>query len=280
MRDDRLITLALLLGASATFSPVRAEPSPIPPLRVTAPFATALPWILPEGGWEADARAEWIGHETTPFENLGAGPLDRSRALVLGGAARGLGDRVEASIGFGYQGSFGDRGSGHAQPTDARLAFAYAVDGGADTAIATTVRFLAKAPTAPDRNGSGTDEADMGFSITSGARTGHSGIFGSGGLLLLGNPLRHGSQDDVAIYGLAGWLGSERGIQATFEIEGQSFSRFHNDASFLHVGARRIYGRTSGRTLAGHLSILRGLNTDASRWGLSVGLSWLGPGHR
>ena len=138
----------------------------------------------------------------------------------------------------------------------------------------------ASVPTAPDRHGAATDEADLGIALTSGARTARSGIFGSAGFTLLGNPIKHGSQDDIVSYGLAGWAGRERALQATWEIEGQAFSRFGNSAGYLHLGARRVHREPGGRALAGHATLFRGLNTDASRWGITFGLTWAAPSQR
>jgi hypothetical protein len=277
MRSGRLALAASLLAAwpSAGFPAVTG-----PPGRVAAPLYTAVPWILPQGGMEIDSEAAYADHEVTPFRNLGLGPLDRSRELLMGGLAYGLDERTEGTLQFGWQESAGDDGSRHPQPTDLRLGLGYSLDGRGDAAVATAVRFAAKVPTAPDRHGSGTDEADLGFTVTSGVRTAHSGIYGSGGFTLLGNPLRHGSQDDILTLCMAGWSGSESHVQATWEVEGQTLSRFHNSSAYVHAGLRKIYRQPSGKGLAGYFSVARGLNPDSSRWGLVVGLSWVLPPRR
>ncbi|MBI3448043.1 MAG: hypothetical protein HY049_03860 [Acidobacteria bacterium] len=264
-----------LVAAALGFSESAAAPLSGAPNRVSFPFVTAQPWILGEGSTELGAEGSWIDHERSPFSDLSAGALDRTRVSMQALASRGLGDRVEASLRYGLQGSYGNDSAGHPQPTDVRVDLGYAHDGREDTGVASAFHFLAKVPTAPDRHGGGTDEADVGFSLTSGARTRGSGIFGSAGLLLLGNPLRHGSQDDVVTYGLGGWLGPEESLSVTTEIEGQIFSRFHNSSGYFHLGVRRAYRRASGEGIAGSLSFFRGFDGDSSRWGITAGLAWI-----
>ncbi|HZE89977.1 MAG TPA: hypothetical protein VE404_10530 [Verrucomicrobiae bacterium] len=269
-----VLPLALLASGIAAPPPL-ASPLAGAPGRVSFPLVTPQPWILGEGSTEFGAEGAWIDHERPPFSDASAGSLDRTRATMLALASRGLGPRVEGSLRFGLQGSYGNDAAGHPQPTDVRLDLGYALDGREDTGVASAFHLLAKVPTAPDRHGAGTDEADLGFSLTSGARTHGSGIYGSTGLLLLGNPLRNGAQDDVVTYGLGGWLGPEDSLSVTMELEGQAFSRFHNSSGYLHVGVRRAYRRGSGEGIAGSLSFSRGIDGDSSRWGITAGLAWI-----
>jgi len=278
IRGAGLSVLLVALLAPADIA-VGAPPTGAP-IRTTPPFATAVPWILPVDAWEAGVTSGTVFDERAPFDNAGAGAIDRSRSVLLGDVAFGLDERVEGSISFSGQTSWGDESGNHPAPGDLRLGFGYALDGRGDTAVATTARFSVKVPTAPDRHGAGTDEADLGIDLTSGVRTARSGIFGSAGFALLGNPLENGSQDDIVSYALAGWTGREDVLQATAEIEGQALSRFGNSASYLHLGVRRVHRQPGGRALAGHAAISRGLSRDASLWGITLGLTWAAPSGR
>ena len=268
----------LILVAIAAVPPAAAAQAPIswgPP--VQSPIVTPLPWLLPENAVESAFGLSVLFDEPPPFTQ-GAGTRPRvTRRTLFAEASAGLGDRVEGSARIGLQSVEGDLGEETAVPTDLALGIGYAFTGRFDSPRAFAARLSVKVPTAPDRSGAGTDEADVGFALSAGARARRAGLFGSLGLLLLGNPLRPGAQDDVATYGGGIWIHADRGWDLTAEIEGQAFSRFGNSGGTVRIGARTAPPRSAWRSLSWHAALMRALNEDAPRWGLVVGATLLSP---
>jgi len=271
---------ALILGLVLMASPPawsRPEGSTQREGPLQAPFATPLPWLLPEEASEILLEGAVTFDEAPPFGGGAAGRLDRSRGALACGIDAGLGDRVEGSIRFGLQETWNGEEPSGLSAADVRVGVGYALRGRFDSRRALTARLAAKAPTAPDRDGLGTDEADLGIALLAGTRSERSGLFGAVGLDLLGNPRRNGSQDDVATYGAGIWFRGREDWDLTLEAEGRAFSRFSNASAAARAGTRLIRRQRGGGRLAAYISVLRGLNADSPRWGFILGASFLAP---
>lgn len=271
--NARAAVVSVLLISS--IEAARAQGSLPRSMPAQAPFVTALPWILPDGAIEASFFGSWSANEPLPFSEGTAPRPDLSRLGLLGEVARGLGGRVEASARLGAQSVSGDAGDESLVATDLWLGFGYSFTGGHDADGVLSARFSAKVPTAPDDGGAGTDEADLALDLSAGILRGRLGLFGSAGIALLGNPLRNGSQDDVADYGAGIWIHADGGWDLTGEIEGRAFSRFGNSAASVHVGFRTAPGPRPGGAASASwfVSFARGLNEDAPLWGATLGLT-------
>jgi hypothetical protein len=279
MIDLRPVARAFIIVLFASGAGVAAAGAAVGsqgPPALQAPFATPLPWLLSENALEIAVEAGASFHEPVPFGG-GASRPDLERRDLTCAIAGGLGDRVEASARFGIQGVHGDAGDEGPVASDVRITVGYAIAGRYDSARSFTARLTAKAPTAPDRAGAGTDEADLGFTLAAGIRSGRLGAFGSAGVELLGNPLRNGAQDDVATYGAGAWIHAGGLWDLTGEIAGRAFSRFGNSVSSIRLGGRAVSRAMRGRVFAIHGAVDRGINENAPRWGVVAGASWLVP---
>ena len=249
-----------------------AEEEALPPPR--AALAAELPWLHPAGTWEADAGFRFLQSRPAPFDDSGGSRTERDVAgfdLRLAGSPAG---RTEISLTAGVLDTGGAGGTEGFVASDTRVAFAVALAGGPGSRTAVAGRFTAKVPTAPEDGEAGTDESDLGFAVSGGWRGGRLGLFGSAGLDMLGNPLRNGSQDDVATYGAGGWWRASERFDLVAEVEGRAFSRFGNSAGRMLLGGEiRSGGHARGRGLSGFALLNRGLTGDAARWGFSLGLS-------
>lgn len=264
LRAALLVACASLLASSTAFAD-------LPAWRLL--FDSPLPWLLPVGSVEGSSRPEVSLRSPQPFPPGDRGRIERTSILVPFAIAGALAERVEGSVRFGIARTGGIDDSGGGVPTDTRLRFGYAFPSGPTSLGALAAWLSAKLPTGPDRGGISTDESDIGLGLSAGRKAGPVVLIAHAGIELLGNPLRNGSQDDVATYGLgAGWQRTERlGLSA--EISGRAFSRFDGSASSIALGVAWGTGRHGRSTWSTGGSLLHGLNADSATWGFHLFLS-------
>jgi hypothetical protein len=260
----------LTSGILALLSPAAVASGPDLPREA---FVTPLPWLLPESSLQGIARARLSLQEPEPFGGEDPGRVERTRSSLLLEIAGGLGDRVEGSARVGAQVTGGREGSGGAVATDLRLRLGYAFLKQASHSGALAAWLQAKVPTAPDKGGAGSDETDIGAGLSAGLRGKRFAFFGHAGLELLGNPLRNGAQDDVAVYGTGLWWPVRKAWSLTVEAEGHAFSRFGNSGARLRIGGRLGGQDRNGRDPVAALVIWRGLNEDSALWGVDLLIS-------
>jgi len=190
--------------------------------------------------------------------------------------AGGLGSQVEGSIRFALQETVGeddtagveDSGGPVADDLDLRVGWAPRAARPAGAAMAAWLQV--KLPTGPDKGGASTDETDAGVGVSMGTQAGRASLFAHGGLILLGNPLRNGAQDDVAGWGAGIVWPGDQAWSLTGELEGDAFSRFGNSAARLRLGAR--WGGLGGSTrpLSAGGVLWHGLTDDTATWGVEL----------
>jgi len=214
---------------------------------------TLLPWTLPDGTWEAtvgvarldDARPAFLGDEPDFVRDAW------SASLV--DAAMGLGKRCEARLRWGVQ-RIDERGADPVTGVeDARASVSCEI---ASRGIDWSAVMLVKLPNAPGEDRLGTDQTDVAFIVASGWQTRRWGWGANLGFGILGHPEEAGTQDDVLLFGLAGWWSAETASFRLFgEVDGAAASRFGNDVRALGAGV--VLGRRIPVTFA-------------SRWGLTA----------
>ncbi len=190
--------------------------------------------------------------------------------------AGGLGSRVEGSIRFGLQETVGeddsagveDTGGPVADDLDLRIGWAPGDHGPGSSTLAGWLQV--KLPTGPDKGGASTDETDVGAGVSIGAHAGRTALFAHGGLLLLGNPLRNGAQDDVAAWGAGLWWPRDAAWSLTGEVEGRAGSRFGNSDGRARIGTRWSAARRTGGTYSAGGILSHGLTGDSATWGVEL----------
>jgi len=262
---------ALLLLASLAPAAPPALAAAEPP---RAALGTGQPWLYAEGAWEGTFHFGFAGDRPSPFGDSSISSTERDVAAGRFGIAGSPAARVEAALSFGALDTGGDGGTSGIVPADTRVSFGYAILETDGEGAGLAARFTAKVPTAPEDGDAGTDETDVGATLSGGMRGERWGWFASAGVELLGNPLRNGSQDDVMTYGAGGWWRAGAALDLLVEVEGSAFSRFGNSPGRLRAGCE--FGASSshgGRTLSGYAVGILGLGPDAASSGFSLGLS-------
>lgn len=262
--------MALALLAASPASWPAASSSAIAPARSL--FTAPLPWILPEGSFQATGAPSVSLRTPQPFHESGE-RTERTAVAVPVEVAGALSGNVEASLSFGAARTGGRDDSDGATPSDTALRVVYSFPAGPAWMDSLAAWLGAKAPTGPDRGGISTDETDLLAGASAGWTAGKLSFFGQGGLALLGNPLRNGSQDDVAVYGAgAVWQPGEGGWLLSGELEGRAFSRFGNSGARIHAGAA-WRGAAQAAVLSVGGVVFHALNDDAATWGARLFLS-------
>jgi len=246
--------IALAAWSLVVSSVVAAEPAPVP----RAALRTMLPWVMPDGAWEASVGVAYLDDARPAF--LGDEPgfvRDVWQANVVD-AAVGLGERCEARLWWGVQ-RIDERG---AEPVtgvqDARIRFAFTLP---SRGIDWSAGMVVKLPNAPGEDRLGTDETDVAFLVASGWQSSRWGWGANLGFGILGHPVEAGTQDDVLLFALAGWWSSDSSPLRLFaEVEGLAASRFGNDVRTLGAGA--VMGRRFPVTVA----LRSGLTAPSPDW--------------
>ena len=263
MKRFALVAMVSLVASGA----VRAEPP-----RPQRPFNTLLPWSLDAAEWEVAAGVVHRREVHPPFFGDEPGTSRDEWRFSFIDLARGLGAGGELQLRFGLQSFDEEGGLDESGIEDARIAVAYQLRSPRRVAVA--LRLGVKLPNASDEDRLGTDQTDVSL-LGSVGRAGHRwGWAGNAGLGILGHPLEAGVQDDVALFGAAGWYNLETaGVRTPIvaEISGAAASRFSNDFRLLRVGMMVMKGRISI-----DFSVRRGLTSESEEWGLEAGVTWAG----
>lgn len=258
-------SLTCLLFVILTLCP--AAPADTLPQR---PLDTILPWSLDRGRWEFGAGVLRREGVSPPFFGEARGTRrDEWRATILD-ASLGLGGG-EVQVRFGVQRFDEDGGLSKSGIEDARIAFTYQLP--VET-VAAALRFEVKLPNAPNDSRLGTDETDLFMLGAVGRRQERWGWAGNLGFGILGDPREAAVQDDVLLFGAAGWFapaGSAGQVTLLMEASGMAASRFGNDFRLLRVGVRL------GRWFPVDLSVRRGLTAPSEDWGLEAGVTLYAP---
>ncbi len=233
-------------------------------------FATPLPWLLAEGATEWVARAGASLGEPQPFDEGGGGRPERTRSVLSAEIASGLGSRVEGSIRFGAQQTGGGEDSDGVVADDVDLRIGWAPGAARPRAADLAAWLQVKIPTGPEKGGASTDETDVGAGASVGGHAGPASLFAHAGLILLGNPLRNGAQDDVAAWGAGVWWPGGARCSVTGEIEGRAGSRFGNSHARARAGLRWSGSRTHGGGISAGGALWHGLTGDAATWGFEI----------
>ncbi len=126
----------------------------------------------------------------------------------------------------------------------------------------------AKLPNARDPYRVGTDETDLAFLALGEKSFSSLTLTSNFGLLILGNPFKNASQDDLLSYSLAIKIPWHEQFSLTTEIAGQAFGTNHNEnaSALLHLNFydNRLTWNLSGRV---------GLLDNSEAWGFSGGVS-------
>jgi hypothetical protein len=246
-------------------------------------FDTHLPWLLSSGEMMGSLSASYFPDDPGPFGSYFGGEQERDRILYQIEWAGALSENVEVSLrggairtsgGIGGISGNGTNGTGNPSASDLHLAFGTRLSGSPGSARALSARFTAKVPTAAEQGQAGTDESDLGVEFSWGARAARAGIFLAAGIELLGNPIRNGSQDDVANYGAGGWIKASKSLDFLGEIRGRAFSRFDNSGATVRLGGQWNFRREGGGLNPALFFLLtRGISGSTHSTGFSMGLS-------
>ena len=232
------------------------------------PLQTSLPWPLERGEWELAAGLLRRDGVAPPFFGSEKETLRSEWRATLVDATLGLGGGGEVRLRFGMQRFHEEGGAVETGIDDARVSFQYQLP---VARLATGVGFEVKLPNAPDDHRLGTDEADILLTGIVGHAAPRWGWAGNLGFGIVGSPLAAGVQDDLLLFGLAGWL-APSGQAAVWtllaEVNGVAASRFGSDFRFARAGAR------IGRRVPLDLSVRRGLTSESENWGLEAGLTF------
>ncbi len=135
--------------------------------------------------------------------------------------------------------------------------------------------FSTRLPNAGNESGLGKDVQDFASAVTIGKTVQSIRVVANIGLMMIGNPLRAASQDDLLIYGLS----VARAISPRGEVVGE-FAGRANFANIITPGAEdRGVLRFGTRFTTGPVrldaGLLLGLTTRDPEIGLSAGLTWV-----
>jgi hypothetical protein len=262
-----LICLLCLPGPPVV-SGVPDETAAVPPQR---PLQTVLPWTLERGQWEIGAGLLRRDGVSPPFFSDAPATLRSEWRASLVDATLGLGGGGEVQLRFGVQRFHENGGSRQSGIEDARIAFTYQLP---VRTLSTALRFEVKLPNAPNDNRLGTDQTDIFMVAAVGQRRERWGWAGNLGFGILGDPLEAAVQDDVMLFGAAGWYTPGRGsgpVTLLGEVGGMAASRFGNDFRIARAGAR------FGRRVPLDLSVRRGLTAPSEDWGIEAGVTLFCP---
>jgi hypothetical protein len=259
------ITVVTASAAAAAAVPPPSAPERIP----QAPFRTLLPWCLDAGRWEIAAGLSYESGARPPFHTGDDALERRAWHASLVDVAYGVGPGAEVRVQTGLQGFEQDDGASAWGIEDAVLSFAHQV---ARRRVAVAWGFGVKLPNASDADLLGTDETDVRLSAAAGWRSARGGWAAEAGLGILGNPLEDATQDDVLVFGAAGWLAlgapaapGPPPLLATFEAAGQAASRFGNDVARLSAGLTWMSVRFPVSVV-----VSRGLTDESEDWGVNL----------
>ena len=131
------------------------------------------------------------------------------------------------------------------------------------------MKFGAKLPNASDENRVGTDRTDLAFSTLFEKTLSPLITTAYLGLLILGNPFKSASQDDLLSYGFACSLPWQDRATFTAEIAGQTLGASNNQRSsaLLHV---YIPYKALTWNISGRVGLLEG----SEDWGIFGGVRW------
>lgn len=239
------------------------------------PLRTILPRTLQRGAWDVstgliyreDARPPFFGDDPSLIR-------DELRARVID-VSYGLGGGSQARLEFGAQ-RFQERGGNDQTGVeDARISFTYQIP--LRSTLAAAAHFAVKLPNAPDDDRLGTDQTDVFILSAVGRQTGSFGWAANAGLGLLGSPVRVGDQDDVFVFGTAGWWRPpdvSSGFSAFAELQGVAGSRFDNDERTLGGGV--IFSRHVPTSFA----VRYGLTAESPDWSAEIRVTLIPPSRR
>lgn len=129
------------------------------------------------------------------------------------------------------------------------------------------LKFGAKLPNADNTYRVGTDETDLAFAGLVEKTIGPATVTANLGVLILGNPFRNATQDDLLAYGFAVGLPWRQVFAWRLELTGQTLGTAHNERASAMLGLNFDDGRSiwkiTGRS---------GLLENSENWGMSVGV--------
>lgn len=126
-----------------------------------------------------------------------------------------------------------------------------------------------KLPNASNDYRVGTDETDFAFSALFAKRVAFVTTTANVGLLILGNPFEHASQDDLLSYAFACSFPWNARVTTTAEIAGQMLGTNDNErrSALFHLSIRN-------NQLTWKLSARIGLLENSEDWGFGAGVTW------
>jgi hypothetical protein len=266
--------------AGAPPAPLPSPPPARPPLQ--APFETRLPWCLDAGQWEVAGGVSYQKGAHPPFPTDDSDPERDAWHASLVDVAYGVGRGAEVRVQWGVQGFDPEEGDSTWGIEDVRLSFAHQIS---FRKVAAAIGFAVKLPNASDEDRLGTDETDVFLTGSAGGRGERWGWAAEAGLGILGHPRTDATQDDVLVFGAAGWrrFGGDRSAAgpdpsgegawlATFELSGQAGSRFGNDVQRLSAGVTLPSVRFPLSLIAS-----RGLTSESEEWGIAARVTFVRP---
>jgi len=182
----------------------------------------------------------------------------------------GLGSGGEARLEFGLQGFEEEGGLDETGIQDARLTFAWQFPDAGPVAVSGGLGV--KLPNAPDDDRLGTDQTDVFLTGSVGQAKVRWGWSAEAGLGILGHPLEPGTQDDVLVFGAAGWWRAAGApVSVIAEVEGTAASRFGNNRQTAGAGA------VLGRSWPVALMWRHGLTEESPVWSIAVTVTFVPP---
>lgn len=235
------------------------------------PLLTDSPRLLPAGQVQFDVGLQFLSRQNFPFLPFSAHPARDVLSLPTLGLNFGFGKRVELQL--RYEVLF-------VEEEELRIKELWK---SGDLAFFTKINILeehrrlpgigvklgAKLPNTSDAYRVGTNETDLAFLAlfekTFAAFTTTANL----GLLILSDPFRNVTQDDLLSYGVACTFPWKPNLTYTAEVAGQAGGISHNEraSAVLHLFFQN-------GALTWNLATRVGLHKNSENWGVSGGVRW------
>ena len=241
------------------------------------PLQAEAPTVLQAGILQLDFGLQYLSHTNFPFSAFSTDSERDVLSLPTLGLRVGLGKRSELQLSyellFVEEEEFRIREPWKSGDLDIFTKIEFWQE--RQWLPATGVKVGVKLPNASNDYRVGTDETDFAFSALFAKRVASITTTANVGLLILGNPFEHASQDDLLSYALACSFPWNGRVTTTAEIAGQVLGTADNERSsaLFHLSIRNehLTWKLSGRI---------GLLENSEDWGFGAGVTWTWDGLR